>query len=56
MRVTVYAGRLDSLELIVPAPPPRYIDVDTGRGPDRRTHVYALRGDWYVYLRTRTKG
>jgi hypothetical protein len=56
MQVTLCAGPLDGLEVNVPAPPPKYIEADTGRGAERRTHVYALRGDKYVYLRTRKKG
>ena len=53
MKVKLYAGPLDGLEVDVPAPAPKYIEVDTRRGTGRRTHVYALRGDRYVYLRTR---
>jgi hypothetical protein len=53
MKVKLYDGPLDGLEVDVTEPLPAYIEVDTGRGDSRRTHVYALRGDRYVFLRTR---
>jgi hypothetical protein len=55
MKVKLYEGPLDGLEVEVPEPAPKYIEVDTGRGESRRTHVYALRDDRYVYLRTRKR-
>jgi hypothetical protein len=53
MKMTLHDGPLDGLEADVPEPLPKYIEVDTGRAEIRRSHVYALRGDRYVYLRTR---
>jgi hypothetical protein len=53
MKVKLYDGPVDGLEVDVPEPLPKYVEVDTGRGDSRRTHVYALRGDRYVFLRTR---
>jgi hypothetical protein len=52
MKVMLYDGPVGGLEADVPKPPPAYIEVDTGRGDSHRTHVYALRGDRYVVLRT----
>jgi hypothetical protein len=56
MKVKLYDGPLDGLEVDVPEPAPKYIEVDTGRAESRRTHVYAWRGEKYVFLRTRKKG
>jgi hypothetical protein len=53
MTCTLYAGPLDGLNVEVPEALPKYLEVDTGRGEVRRTHIYARRGDKYVYLRTR---
>jgi hypothetical protein len=55
MTATLYAGPLDGLKVEVPEPPPVYLEVDTGRGAERRTHTYARRGDRYVYLRTKVR-
>jgi hypothetical protein len=53
MKVKLYEGPLDRLEVDVPEPPPKYLDVDTGRGENRRTHVHALRNEKHVFVRTR---
>jgi hypothetical protein len=40
---------LDGLKVEVHVPSPKYLEAETGRGKDGRTHIYAQ----YVYLRTR---
>jgi hypothetical protein len=55
MKMELHGGPLDGLEVDVAQPLPKYIEVDTGRGEEQRTHVYALRGDQYTFLRTRRR-
>jgi hypothetical protein len=52
MTVILYGGPLDGQEVEVPFPPPAYVQVETERGPVRRTHTYGLRDGRYEFLWT----